>query len=106
MKNVIRIALVAAVMLMANNVNARSWRVCSKPEAGADFLTLKAAAQSNSVFSGDTIYLDPGHYEGQKIDINKQLTIIGPGYLAVDNGVNLMNAETATIGEIHFFQIG
>lgn len=86
-----------AALMLCGTVNATSWRVCSKPEAGANFLSVAEAVASNSVFAGDTLYLEPGHTEiGYPFDIHKTLILIGPGNSFVNNGINVMNNEPAT----------
>lgn len=85
-----------AALLLCGTVNATSWRVCSKPEAGANFLSVAEAVASNSVFAGDTLYVEPGHVEYQKVTLDKQLIIIGPGYLFDDNNINTMNPMNAS----------
>lgn len=87
-----------AALVVCGSVNATSWRVCSKTEAGANFLTISEAVASNSVFAGDTLYVEPGHVEpGSDLHITKRLTIIGPGYHLVDNNINTMNPNDAVI---------
>lgn len=90
-----------AALLMCGTVNANSWRVCSKPEAGANFTSVAAAVASNSVFAGDTLYVEPGHFENTGVSIDKSLVIIGPGYLFEDNNINVMNPEAATFNAIY-----
>lgn len=86
-----------AALMLCGTVNANSWRVCSKPEAGANFLSVAAAVASNSVFAGDTLYIEPGHVEtGGEVNIEKQLTIIGPGYNQIDNNINTADNREAT----------
>lgn len=82
-----------SVLVVCGSVNATSWRVCSKPEAGANFLSVADAVASNSVFAGDTLYIEPGHYESNMPNINKSLCIIGPGYWLNENNINTMNNE-------------
>lgn len=85
-----------AALMICGTVNATSWRVCSKPEAGANFLSVAAAVASNTVFSGDTLYLEPGHVErGGEIIIDKRLTIIGTGYYLIENNINAMSADAS-----------
>lgn len=89
------------VMLMLFGVaNASSWRVCSKPEAGAHFLSVADAVAANTVFSGDTLYIEPGHYESTNVTVNKTLTLIGPGHSFTDNSYNMMDASTASLKDI------
>ena len=85
--------------MLLGNANAKSWRVCSKPEAKADFRSVAAAVASNSVFSGDTLYLEPGHYEESTVSITKKLVIIGPGYFFEENGIYAANPGEAVFGQ-------
>lgn len=86
--------LVLAALILQGTVNATSWRVCSKTEAGANFTSVADAVASNLVFAGDTLYIEPGHVEkGGTLHISKSLTIIGAGYFLVDNNINAMNIE-------------
>ena len=87
-----------AALLICGTVNATSWRVCSKPEAGANFTSVAAAVASNLVFAGDTLYLEPGHYEENTVNITKKLVIIGPGYFFEENGINAANPGEAVFG--------
>lgn len=84
-----------AALVVCGSVNATSWRVCSKPEAGANFLSVAEAVASNSVFAGDTLYLEPGHFENGALSINKRLVIIGPGYFFIENGINVIDAQSS-----------
>ena len=88
-----------AALVVCGSVNATSWRVCSKPEAGANFLSISEAVASNTVFAGDTLYVEPGHVEvgGENLNISKRLTIIGPGYFLEDNNINAINPDDAVI---------
>lgn len=89
-----------AALMLCGTVNATSWRVCSKPEAGANFLSVAAAVASNSVFAGDTLYVEPGHFENSGVTVDKRLVIIGPGYLFEDNNIDVLNSEVATFNSI------
>ena len=86
-----------AALMLCGTVNATSWRVCSKPEAGANFLSVHDAVPSNSVFAGDTLYIEPGHIENWDNYgyITKRLIIIGPGFLLTQNNISTINPEEA-----------
>ena len=94
-----------AALLLCGSVNATSWRVCSKPEAGANFLSVATAVASFNVHAGDTLYLEPGHYEPTDVTISKSLTIIGPGYFFEENNINVMNPMGASLRSILFDSI-
>ena len=73
------IATVMGFSLLANTVNARSWRINHDPEAKADFLSINDAMKSADVAEGDVFYLDPGcRLSDQKIT-RKGVTIYGTG---------------------------
>ncbi len=95
MKHTIKLFLVAALVLLSYQSQANSWRVCSKPEARADFPTCSAAVASVVVVAGDTLYMEPGHFELNGFTINKRLTIIGPGYFLNINNINAMDSREA-----------
>lgn len=96
MKQSIKLFVVAAFVLLSVESQATSWRVCSKPEARANFTSVRDAVASLDVFAGDTLYLEPGHVElGNELYISKQLIIIGPGYRMNDNSINTMDDNEA-----------
>lgn len=73
------IATVMGFSLLANTVNARSWRINHDPEAKADFLSINDAMKSADVAEGDVFYLDPGcRLSGQTIT-RQGVTIYGTG---------------------------
>lgn len=84
-----------AALVVCGSVNATSWRVCSKTEAGANFLSVADAVASNTVFAGDTLYIEPGHVENNAVTISKALVLIGPGYMFSNNNINMMNINPA-----------
>lgn len=96
-----------AALVVCGSVNATSWRVCSKPEAGANFLSVAEAVASNNVFAGDTLYVEPGHTEMSSVNISKKLHLIGPGFMFAENNISSMNPEEATfIDQVYFQQTG
>lgn len=81
-----RIKVTAAMTAMlcgltCTTVNATSWRVNHETNTGAHFASIGAAMSSSDVVAGDTLYLDPGMITSEAATINKQVTIIGTGYL-------------------------
>lgn len=73
----------AVIVGVCSAASATTWRINSNPKAKAHFLTLKDAMSSLDVKSGDVLMLDPGAHAGATI--NKQVTIVGTGYLLADN---------------------
>lgn len=94
-----------AALMLCGTVNATSWRVCSKPETGASFTSVYAAVTSFSVQNGDTLYLEPGHYEPGDVAVSKSLTVIGPGYFFEENTINVLNPACASLRGIRFDSI-
>ena len=75
-----KLILLAAVLVSAAAANAKVWRVNPNEAARADFLSLTEATSAAKVNRGDTLYCEPGSYQGEQ-NINKPvLTIIGPGW--------------------------
>lgn len=101
------IATVMGFSLLANTVNARSWRINHDPEAKADFLSINAAMKSADVAEGDTFYLDPGcRLSGQKIT-RKGVTIYGTGNNFEEenpilSGTTTISAPSVTLIGIRF----
>lgn len=73
----------AVIVGVCSAASATTWRINSNPKAKAHFLTLQDAMSSLDVKSGDVLMLDPGAHAGATI--NKQVTIVGTGYLLADN---------------------
>ena len=83
MKNkILSVAVLAALALVivTNNVNAKSWRINNIAARMANFLDINAACASEEVVDGDTLYLDPGCNLTSNQTVTKQLTIVGTGY--------------------------
>ena len=91
------------VMGISGIVSAKKWRVNNTLLAPTqvDFNELTDAVNNPSVASGDTIYVEGSalEYEGG-VEIYKQLTIIGPGYLLQQDNIqpSSCNHLPATIG--------
>ena len=84
MKTLLTILVLASVTA----VQATIIQVNNNAGADADYVLLQDAI--NNASAGDTIYLvgSPSYYDGtdNPIRVNKQLTIIGPGYFLGENG--------------------
>jgi hypothetical protein len=74
-------AIIASFVSMP--VMAKIWTVSPRP--GADFATLTAAVGSASVLSGDTLLVSGAAGAYASVNINKKLTILGPGYFLGEN---------------------
>lgn len=75
-----KILLLAAVAISAMAVNAKVWRVNPNEAAKADFVSVTDACNANKVNRGDTLYCEPGSYQGDQIVNKPQLTLLGPGW--------------------------
>ncbi|MFN8250672.1 MAG: hypothetical protein U0V75_02225 [Ferruginibacter sp.] len=90
---------------MAITAQAKIWRVNNTAGITADFTTLSGAVSSASVLSGDTIHVEPSATQYSFPTVNKQLTIIGNGYLLTGTGSNAglqENTLTSIVGGFRF----
>ena len=101
------IATVMGFSLLANTVNARSWRINHDPEAKADFLSINDAMKSADVAEGDVFYLDLGcRLSGQTIT-RKGMTFYGTGNNFEEenpilSGTTTISAASVTLIGIRF----
>lgn len=84
-KNLFAAVVCCASLVMATEASAKSFRVNYDTRAHADFQDLNAAMSSNLVSNGDTLYMDKGCTITTAQTVNKQVTIIGPGYFIGEN---------------------
>lgn len=100
MKKTISFVVLAALILMGMDAEARSYRVCSRAGSGAQYALVAAAvADLANVFAGDTLYIEPGHVENNSVTLDRALVLIGPGYRFADNNLNMMNVEPAKFAQ-------
>ena len=86
MKKTITTSIFVAVLgFTATTANAKSWRINNDVTKKADFVDINAAMSSDDVQAGDTLYLDPGCSISSQQTVNKQVTIVGPGYFRNDS---------------------
>lgn len=96
-------------LLFSGTINAKVWRVNNNSAynqwANANdrvFNTLQAAIDHELVEDGDTLYVEASATTYGTINLNKSLTIIGPGYF-LDENLNLQNnTNKAIITRINF----
>ena len=74
----------------------RVWTVDNRPNTGADFTSLSAAASAATV--GDTIQIHPSATSYGNVTINKRLILVGLSH----NPLNSKSGEKAIIGNITF----
>lgn len=101
------IATVMGFSLLANTVNARSWRINHDPEAKADFLSINDAMKSADVAEGDVFYLDPGCRLSDQTITRKGVTIYGTGNNFEEenpilSGTTTISASSVTLIGIRF----
>lgn len=88
--------LLAVAAVCAVATQAKVWRVNPNEAAKADFLSLTEATASEDVAKFDTLYCEPGVYQGQNT-ISKPCTILGPGW-----GFRATNGSTAAAEAAQF----
>lgn len=107
MRKLFFIATVMGFSLLANTVNARSWRINHDPEAKADFLSINDAMKSADVAEGDVFYLDPGCRLSDQTITRKGVTIYGTGNNFEEenpilSGTTRISASSVTLIGIRF----
>ena len=80
----------------------RIWQVNNNPGVTADFTSLQAANDDAAVMDGDTLYVAGSPTSYGSLFLDKQLTIIGPGYFLDENPDTQAVNEAAKTGSIHF----
>ena len=84
MKTTFNIIIATALLAIATNVSAKSWRINNNAAAAPNFYSINAAMSSADVTAGDTLYVDPGTSFSDEQTVTKQVTIVGPGYFRGD----------------------
>ena len=84
MKTIAHFIIVTALLVVSTSAPAKSWRINNNLTADPDFTSINAAMSSTNVQAGDTLYLDPGCSLSGDQTVNKQVTIVGPGYFRAD----------------------
>lgn len=94
------VLLTGLVMFILVSSNATVWRVNNTPGVNASFSTFSAAHNAAYVYSGDTIYLEPGAGTYGDVTITKKLIIIGNGYFCSENIETQSNISTSRFDKI------
>lgn len=84
MKTTINIIIASTLLAVATSATAKSWRINNNAASAPDFANINEAMSSSLVTAGDTLYLDPGTSLTGTQTVNKQVTIVGPGYFRTD----------------------
>ena len=95
-----KLILLAAVLVSAAAANAKVWRVNPNEAARADFLSVTDACNAMKVTRGDTLYCEPGSYQGTQTISKPQLTLLGPGWEIPTNFGSTSTIATASFTEI------
>ncbi len=101
------IILSVIILLATITTQAKIWRVNNDVTKGANFATLQLCNDNPSVFSGDTVHLEPSTNPYAGAIINKALIIIGNGYFLAGAGSNAglqQNTATSAINGTCTFQ--
>jgi len=95
-----KLILLAAVLVSAAAANAKVWRVNPNEAARADFLSVTDACNAMKVTRGDTLYCEPGSYQGTQTISKPQLTLLGPGWEIPTNFGSTSTIATASFTDI------
>lgn len=106
MKRIFSLFCFAVILLVGQNAHAKIWRVNNTPSTNADFTDLITAVANASVLSGDTIHVEPSATTYSTPTINKNLVIIGNGYLLTGAGSNPGLQENTLTSRVSSFQFG
>ena len=101
MKKYTTIFTIIFIFLASISFGQNRWRVNNNVGVNADFSELQAAIDSAS--AGDIIYIENSGipYEGNT-NVDKQLTILGPGYFLATNDSTQANKAPATVTYLYF----
>ncbi|MFP4471242.1 MAG: hypothetical protein ACLFPE_11185 [Bacteroidales bacterium] len=101
MKKYTAILTIVLLSLATTGIGQNRWRVNNNIGVNADFSDLQAAIDSAS--AGDIIYIENSGtpYEGNT-QVDKQLTILGPGYFLATNDSTQANKASAIIKYLYF----
>lgn len=94
-----QILFLTAVLFSAVVANAKVWRVNPNEAARADFLSVTDACNAAKVTRGDTLYCEPGSYQGTQTISKPQLTLLGPGWEIPTNFGSTSTISAASFSE-------
>ena len=90
--------MVAALTLGATVASATTWRINPYLHAGSKFKTVAEAMANINVLPGDTLLRDPGSH-GDIDARNREITIIGSGYL-LDQNKQWSESQPTIVGNV------
>lgn len=88
------------MLCLALSAGAMIWHVNNVPSMSADFTDIPAAIAATEVVDGDTLYIYGSPLAYTNAQVNKQLTLIGPGYFLGENQGLQHNPTPATISQL------
>lgn len=97
MKKITTLGAVLALLLFANNANAKIWRVNNITGINANYTDVNTAINAGTTLAGDTIHIEPSPASYGNISVSKRVVIIGNGYFLTGTGSNAgLQANTNT----------
>lgn len=89
------------LLLFAITANSQTrWRVNNTPAVSADFTSVQAAVDSAD--AGDIIYIENSGIPYDNVIIEKQLTLLGPGYFLASNDSTQANKSNTMLPNVTF----
>lgn len=89
------------LLLFAITANSQTrWRVNNTPGVSADFASVQAAVDSAN--AGDIIYIENSGIPYDNVIIEKQLTLLGPGYFLASNDSTQANKSNTMLPNVTF----
>lgn len=99
-----RLAVILCVVASVVCANAKILRVSNVNGSTAPYSTIKDALEAAE--DGDVIMVDASPDSYGDVEINKTVTLQGPGYWLIDNGIIQEGMQTASFGTINMTASG
>lgn len=99
-----RLAVILCVVASVVCANAKILRVSNVNGSTAQYSTIKDALEAAE--DGDVIMVDASPDSYGDVEINKTVTLQGPGYWLIDNGIIQEGMQTASFGTINMTASG
>lgn len=104
MKKITTLGALIALLFLANQAQAKIWRVNNTVGINANYTDIATAINSGTTLPGDTIHIEPSvSGYNANITVTKRVVIIGNGYLLGGTGANTgLQANTTTSSTGYF----
>jgi len=99
-----RLAIMLCVVASVVCANAKILRVSNVNGSTAPYSSVTAALEAAN--DGDVIMVDASPDSYGDIEINKKVTLLGPGYWLIENGIHQEGFKTAEFGTINITAAG